>query len=495
MVKKGDTLVEVTLAIGIFSMIAIAVASVMSGGTASAQLALETTLAREEIDTQAEAIRFIHANYIANRDNPSHPYVKLWKSITDKSINIQEYEGNKEKIKSVLQYTPSSCSELYDDNSEAYKNAFVINPRKFNALNADIGTNKTDNKLEDVLINQKNLFTTASTYPRLLFDENNAKLADDNFPTDLISAEGIYVVPVKDPQSTLVVDDIAEGSNSAEDRISAYVDFYIRTCWYGSRTDDPSTISTVIRLHDPSDIKSKYYSFNANLYNTANATTDAATQSTKLDGPIKTRQLSFNKYRPTRDGHALIGWCDQPTTKDRTNDVCNGNIYRTSDKFTSEVGNQTLNFYTIWREHFWVDVNMIIDGNRKNSGDDRFKFKAYIGEEVITCVPPSYWSTYYYEICVEPHASDEELKDFYREIPDDEAVKFVFSKPDNYTLNNNDPICSQKLTEYSNCKVEYNSDSKEYTVTIRVNSNARAKDPDSSGHNSLQIEPKWVKSS
>ena len=53
MVKKGDTLVEVTLAIGIFSMIAIAVASVMSGGTASAQLALETTLAREEIDTQA----------------------------------------------------------------------------------------------------------------------------------------------------------------------------------------------------------------------------------------------------------------------------------------------------------------------------------------------------------------------------------------------------------------------------------------------------------
>ena len=37
MVKKGDTLVEVTLAIGIFSMIAIAVASVMGGGTAGAE--------------------------------------------------------------------------------------------------------------------------------------------------------------------------------------------------------------------------------------------------------------------------------------------------------------------------------------------------------------------------------------------------------------------------------------------------------------------------
>ena len=67
MIKKGDTLVEVTLAIGIFSMIAIAVASVMSGGSSSAQLALETTLAREEIDTQADAIRFIHSTYSANK--------------------------------------------------------------------------------------------------------------------------------------------------------------------------------------------------------------------------------------------------------------------------------------------------------------------------------------------------------------------------------------------------------------------------------------------
>ena len=98
MVKKGDTLVEVTLAIGIFSMIAIAVASVMSGGTASAQLALETTLAKEEIDTQAEAIRFVHANYIANKDNPSHPYVKLWKTITNKAINILDYGNDEGKM-------------------------------------------------------------------------------------------------------------------------------------------------------------------------------------------------------------------------------------------------------------------------------------------------------------------------------------------------------------------------------------------------------------
>ena len=61
MIKKGDTLVEVTLAVGIFSMIAIAVVAVMSNGTSESQTALETTLAREEIDTQVEALRFIQA--------------------------------------------------------------------------------------------------------------------------------------------------------------------------------------------------------------------------------------------------------------------------------------------------------------------------------------------------------------------------------------------------------------------------------------------------
>ena len=256
MIKKGDTLVEVTLAIGIFSMIAIAVASVMSGGTASAQLALETTLAREEIDTQTEAIRFVHANYIANKDNPSHPYVKLWKTITNKAINILDYGNDEGKIKSVLQYTPSSCSELYDEESNAFKNAFIINPRRFNALNADIGKTKFDEDLKSVLYyvdsNQNNddIFITASTYPRLVF-EGDTVLADDSFPDKLVAAEGIYVVPVKDPKTTQIINNPTSGGTLEDDKVSAYVDFYIRTCWYGSRTDDPSTISTVIRLHDP----------------------------------------------------------------------------------------------------------------------------------------------------------------------------------------------------------------------------------------------------
>jgi type II secretory pathway pseudopilin PulG len=69
MVKRGDTLIEVTLAVGIFSMIAVAVVATMSSGTTNAQTALETTLARAEIDAQAEALRFIQTSASANKND------------------------------------------------------------------------------------------------------------------------------------------------------------------------------------------------------------------------------------------------------------------------------------------------------------------------------------------------------------------------------------------------------------------------------------------
>ena len=75
--KRGDTLIEVMLAVGIFSMVAVAVVAVMSGGTSSAQTALETTLTREAIDAQAEALRFIQSSYIAEKDNVNGDYARL----------------------------------------------------------------------------------------------------------------------------------------------------------------------------------------------------------------------------------------------------------------------------------------------------------------------------------------------------------------------------------------------------------------------------------
>ena len=240
MVKKGDTLIEVTIAIGIFSMIAIAIASVMSSGTSGSQTALETTLAREEIDAQAEALRFVHASYISSRNyrnkestDDEDTYQNLWKAITSDAINES------------TEYNPSSCDELYNDPGDGSnqsliqkQKAFVLNPKNLDSKDAYISADDVRNS---------GLFTPTTTYPRLIFTDkddgtgdSDSALIDSN--DKLFQVAGIYVVAVQDPGTTQIA-----GNNNT----SAFYDFYIRTCWYGTDATRPSTISTVIRLYDP----------------------------------------------------------------------------------------------------------------------------------------------------------------------------------------------------------------------------------------------------
>ena len=223
--KKGDTLIEVTLAVGIFSMVAVAVMAVMNGGAASAQLALEATLAREEVDAQAEALRFIQSAYIAEKSSGKSGdnaiYGKLWNKITE--------EGN---ISSVSEdFPPSECSALYKDGGEAMR-GFVINTRKLGVDGASAGDG-------DVILTEKGKLRQAVTYPRLVYGDDDSLTDDSNM--DLDGAEGIYIVAVKDPGETTI-------NNTNK---SAYYDFYIRTCWYGSGKSAPSTIYTLVRLGDP----------------------------------------------------------------------------------------------------------------------------------------------------------------------------------------------------------------------------------------------------
>lgn len=242
MVKKGDTLIEVVIAVGIFSLIAVGVVSVVSSSSSGAQISIETTLAREEIDIQAEALRFIQAGYIEAYNNKAEDvsnnrYVTLWREITNNAI--------KESPSS----TVNTCSELYDIAADgkspvASQNAFVIN---VNALNGYISKETKD--LNDVYILAKDDSSSkliqSSTYPRLVFTKygettDEESLSNSEFYDELYSAEGIYVVAVKSEETPTLA--------------TAYYDFYIRSCWYGTGDKNPSTISTVIRLADPAAV-------------------------------------------------------------------------------------------------------------------------------------------------------------------------------------------------------------------------------------------------
>ncbi len=57
---RGDTMIEVLLAFTLFTMVAVGTFVMMSRGIDISQRSLESTLVREQIDAQAEIIRFVH---------------------------------------------------------------------------------------------------------------------------------------------------------------------------------------------------------------------------------------------------------------------------------------------------------------------------------------------------------------------------------------------------------------------------------------------------
>ncbi len=243
MVRKGDTLIEVTLAVGIFSMVAVAIVAVMSSGTSGAQTSLETTLAREEIDAEAEALRFIQSAYISDKNSDDKRFPDLWEKITKNAV---ELKGTDEE-ENLLQYAPSSCSELYNDTTGEIKNynAFIIDYR-------NLGTFTNANSVYISARDNSSKFSPAQTYPRLVYTTSSNKredqseiIADASTFNKFYRAEGIYIIAVKDSSTT----------NIGGTKTAAFYDFYIRTCWYGSNANEPSTISTVIRLYDPDIVK------------------------------------------------------------------------------------------------------------------------------------------------------------------------------------------------------------------------------------------------
>lgn len=248
--RRGDTLVEVMAAIGVFSMVAISIASTMSMSTANVQTALETTMTRNEIDTQAEALRFIHDAYIAERSIAHDAttastfkqgkYTTLWERIT--RLAQSPDSGLKD-------FDIVRCQDLYRSTSSIniFNKAFVINTRKLSAANPDT---------EDVVVvasTGSTVFTDAPLYPRLLFAEGGAPGSDLNLfadqshilPSDLYHAEGIFITAIKDAGTDNPGSGISTSANIS------YYDFYIRACWYGPGENTPLTISTLVRLHEP----------------------------------------------------------------------------------------------------------------------------------------------------------------------------------------------------------------------------------------------------
>lgn len=314
--KLGDTLVEVTLAIGIFSMVAIAAVSVISASTSSTQNVLENTITREHIDSQAEALRFIQAAYAAEGErDPSNPtkYSALWEAISQRAIDL---EDSSDDIKDIItNYNPTTCSELYDPSktkSLIRQKAFLIN------INAIGATGSITNIVNNVIVkpNESNMspFVAASTFPRIVYQSTNSgnSLYDpgetsniiNGINSNIIAAEGLFIVAVKDSSGTTIISD---GANNTS--ISAYIDFYIRSCWYSTGAKRPSTISTVIRLYNPDTVAVNKYERKGVIINYDKGAEDATgSMPSQYILAGKTAALLENRFE--RPGYTFIGWTD-----------------------------------------------------------------------------------------------------------------------------------------------------------------------------------------
>ena len=81
--QRGDTIIEVMLAVAIFSLVAVGAMTIMNSGITMAQRSLEITLVRQQIDAQAEMLRYVHDRA---REDAGGPYVTLWKNIKEATV-------------------------------------------------------------------------------------------------------------------------------------------------------------------------------------------------------------------------------------------------------------------------------------------------------------------------------------------------------------------------------------------------------------------------
>lgn len=204
--QRGDTLIEVLLAITIFAMVAVASVTIMNRGAAAAQQSLEITLVRQQIDAQAEAIRYIHQAYIAAYQAGTLPAAGTTAAQWVAMTSLATGRG-------------ATSASPYGQLNGNRCPAAVPGERPFvlNAKRATIATGTI----------QMQPPASVPPYAQVLYTGPASDVVD--------SAYGIWIEAV--PATAL-------GN-------TGYVDFHIRACWETPSSSLPATLGTIVRLYEP----------------------------------------------------------------------------------------------------------------------------------------------------------------------------------------------------------------------------------------------------
>jgi type II secretory pathway pseudopilin PulG len=198
--ERGDTIIEVLFAIAVFAMVAVGSLTIMNQGTATAQRSLEITLVRQQIDAQAEAIRFIHDAYVAafQQGGPATTGKSLeWTAMTNKTTGYgvdgaSEFGG--------------SCPTTIPGRP------FLLNARK-----AEIWSG--------IPVMSAPPGSSLPPFAQVIYNDDSS----------VQQAYGLWV----------------EAVPSVPDEGPGFVDFHIRACWDGPGSSAPMTLGTIVRLYEP----------------------------------------------------------------------------------------------------------------------------------------------------------------------------------------------------------------------------------------------------
>ena len=186
--NRGDTLVEVLLGVTIFSLVAVIALETMNRGMAIAQYSLETTLVRQQVDAQAEMLRYVH-----DMKNDT------WKKLVDNnSVSVSVVNDNEGNL----------GVEKCPDDFSTKEFALAATPSLASKIS---------------ILNNPGDYKAAETYARV--------------DSDTKKTYGISVRLVKPSTAT--------GS-----RDSNKYDAYIKACWMPVGSKMPATIGTIVRLYD-----------------------------------------------------------------------------------------------------------------------------------------------------------------------------------------------------------------------------------------------------
>ena len=194
--QKGDTLVEVLLAMAVFAVVMMIGLSAMNNGMSRALASLQLTMARNTMDSQAEALRFANAAYISEFRSDGG-------AVTSAAARVWQ-----DQLTAGAQGTATPL-----DACDRGLSAFVLSR-------------------SDLSYHGRDTIINAVTYPRIAYGTD----ADSNAITDPSASyrrsEGIWVEKVHRANTN-------------------YYDFHIRACWSAPGSNVNTTLGTIVRLYDP----------------------------------------------------------------------------------------------------------------------------------------------------------------------------------------------------------------------------------------------------